>query len=80
MITLVRFKGIEVVMDEFDRNSKSAMMGATTMATMPNMRERMNSAIKQAEERLARTREAKEILDKNPDLERLLNIMQQGVF
>lgn len=50
------------------------------MARQPNLQERMALSIKKAEERLARTKEAKEILDKNPDLERLLNIMQQGIF
>lgn len=50
------------------------------MSRVANIRERMDHAIKAAEEKLARTKEAKDILDKNPDLERLLNIMQQGVF
>ena len=50
------------------------------MARMATVRERMDLAIKQAKEKLARTKEAAEILNKNPDLERLLNIMQQGVF
>lgn len=47
---------------------------------MPTMKVRLAEAVKRAEERLAVAKEAKELLDKNPDLERLLNLMQKGLF
>lgn len=50
------------------------------MARMPTLAERMDYQIKEAEDRLKDLREARELLDKNPDLERLLNIMQKGRF
>ena len=46
----------------------------------PNIKERLNLAVKQAEERLKAVKEAREIFEKNPDLEKLLNIMQRGLF
>lgn len=50
------------------------------MAIMPTLKQRMDIAVKQAEERLAAVKRAREILDKNPDLEELLNIMQRVNF
>lgn len=50
------------------------------MARQPTMRERLDLAVKQAQERLAAVSRAKEIFDKNPDLEELLNIMQASNF
>lgn len=50
------------------------------MAYQPNLRQRLELAVKQAEDKLAAVTRAKEIFDKNPDLEELLNIMQRSHF
>lgn len=50
------------------------------MAYQPTLQQRLDAAVAQAEERLALAKEAREIFGRNPDLERLLNIMQKGVF
>jgi hypothetical protein len=50
------------------------------MASVPTVKQRLDMAVRQAEERLAAVKRAKEILDKNPDLEELLNIMQKSHF
>jgi hypothetical protein len=52
----------------------------TSMAKMPNLRERLALAVQQAEERLADAKRAKEIFDKHPELEELINLMQKGHF
>jgi len=58
--------------------------GGGTLATRsdrpPSLKLRIEMAVKEAEERLAATTRAREILDKNPDLEELLNIMQRSHF
>ena len=50
------------------------------MAYTPNLKQRLEAAVVQAEEQLQAVREAKEIFDRNPDIERLLDIMQRGHF
>ena len=50
------------------------------MAHMPNMKERLEHAVAEAEQKLADAKRAKELLDKNPELEELLNIMQRRNF
>lgn len=50
------------------------------MASMPTMAQRIDMAVKQAEEKLAAIKRAKELFAKNPDLEELLNIMQRAHF
>lgn len=50
------------------------------MASVPTLKDRLNFAVAQAEKRLADAKEAREIFDKNPDLERLLDIMQRSHF
>ena len=57
-----------------------ANMAMDKMVRMPNLRERLDTAVQQAEERLAAVKRAKELFDKNPDLEELLNIMQKSHF
>ena len=52
----------------------------TGMAYMPNLKQRLELAVQQAEERLLAVKEAKDIFDRNPDIERLLDIMQRGHF
>ncbi len=47
---------------------------------VPTVKQRIAAAVQQAEARLAAVKRAKEILDKNPDLEELLDIMQRSHF
>lgn len=47
---------------------------------MPTLQDRLELAVKQAEERLAAVKEAREIFLRNPDIERLLDIMQKSHF
>lgn len=57
-----------------------AAYGEAKMAHMPTMKQRLEMAVKQAEERLASAKRARELFDKNPDLEELLNILQRSNF
>lgn len=50
------------------------------MVQMPTMKQRLDSAVAQAEQRLSMAKRARALLDKNPDLEELLNILQRGNF
>lgn len=50
------------------------------MAQMPSLAQRLDMAVKQSEERLAAAKEARDIFQRNPDLERLLNLMQGNFF
>lgn len=50
------------------------------MARMPTLQERLDLAVSQAEERLQAAKEAREIFKRNPDIERLLDIMQRSHF
>jgi hypothetical protein len=52
----------------------------TKMANIPTLQQRIDLAVKQAEEKLTAVKRAREILAKNPDLEELLNIMQRSHF
>ena len=52
----------------------------TTMVSKPILKDRLTLAIQQAEKKLQDVKRAKEIFDKNPELEELLNIMQHGNF
>lgn len=54
--------------------------GPSRMAHMPTLRQRLDMAVQQAEERLAAVKEARELFDRNPDIEKLLNIMQKAHF
>ena len=58
----------------------SAYYGLEKAVSMPTIKQRCDLAVKQAEDRLAKVKEARELLDRNPDLERLLDIMQQSHF
>jgi hypothetical protein len=49
-------------------------------AMMPSMRQRMDQAVQEAQKRLDDVKRAKELFDKNPELEELLNIMQRTHF
>lgn len=61
-------------------SSPSSYDSAAKMIRMPTMKERLDMAVAQAKERLANAERARELLEKNPDLEELLNIMQKGRF
>lgn len=54
--------------------------GVQKMVREPNLKERLELAVRQAEEKLAAVKRAKEIFEKHPDLEELLNIMQRSHF
>lgn len=59
----------------YDSPSTSARM-----ANMPTLKQRLDLAVQQAEEKLADVKRARALFEKNPDLEELLNIMQRGRF
>jgi len=70
---------------EFDRENypvpmQTGSLGGAAVAGMPTIKQRLDMAVRQAEERLQAVKRAKEILDKNPELEELLNIMQKSHF
>lgn len=50
------------------------------MIATPSLKTRLENAVRQAEERLIEARHARELFDKHPDLEEILNIMQKGRF
>ena len=50
------------------------------MAQMPTMKQRIELAVTQAEEKLAAVKRAREIFNAHPELEELLNIMQRMHF
>jgi hypothetical protein len=61
-------------------NAASELYPQTKMAHQPTIAQRIDMAVKQAEERLLAVKRAKELFEKNPDLEELLNIMQRAHF
>jgi hypothetical protein len=52
----------------------------TKDARQATHRQRLEMSITNAEDRIAKLKEARELLDRYPDLERLLDIMQQSHF
>lgn len=50
------------------------------MVRMPTMQERLDLAVKDAEDRLSKVKEARDIFARNPDIERMLDIMQNARF
>lgn len=58
----------------------AALMPSTQTAFMPTMKQRLEAAVVQAEERLEQAKRAREIFDKNPDLEELINILNRSQF
>jgi hypothetical protein len=72
-------------MSEWDNANLAAMQQAQYASAVPvlgnlSIAKRIDLAITQAEEKLAAVRRAKELFEKNPDLEELLNIMQRSHF
>ena len=47
---------------------------------MPTLRDRLDRAVADAQARLKVVEEARAIFDRNPDMERLLELMQEGHF
>ena len=57
--------------------------GLTKQAGNPyvaTLKDRIVSAVFQAQERLDAAKEAQEIFERNPDLEKLINAIQRGQF
>lgn len=52
----------------------------TKMALVPTLKQRLEAAVVRAEEQLQAAKEARELFDRNPDIEKLLNLMQRGLF
>lgn len=44
----------------------------------PTLKQRLELAVQQAEQNLADAKRAREIFDKNPELEELINILNRG--
>lgn len=63
-----------------DYNTPTTEMASAKMAHMPTLKQRLDLAVNQAEAKLADVKRARELFEKNPDLEELLNIMQRGRF
>ncbi len=61
-------------------NQVQGYAGETKMVRMPTLQQRLDMAVQQAEERLKKVTEARDILSRNTDLEKLLDIMQQSHF
>jgi len=68
----------ESLINRYDQMSNS--YPAEKMVRPPTLKERLTLAVEQAERKLNDVKRAKEIFDKNPELEELLNIMQRGNF
>ncbi len=66
----------------FDNQGEGASMPMETLrAKAVTMRDKLSAAVAHAEQQLVQAKRAKEIFDKNPDLEELINIMNNsGIF
>ena len=62
------------------RYDETCSTGASKMLQMPTLKLRLEQAVSEAEARLKEAQRAREIFDRNPDLEELMNIMQRGRF
>lgn len=58
---------------------ESTAVGAQVVRP-PTLQERLDMSVMDCEQRLAEAKEARDIFARNPDLERLLDIMQKGRF
>ena len=67
-------------MDDYPMAQEAAGSLSNRTVQMPSLKTRLEQAVKDAQSRLDDAKEARDILDKNPDLEKLLNIMQRGRF
>lgn len=69
--------------DQFNQESmaKAAYSsGQTAVCRSPTLQERLDMAVSNAQQQLKEATEARDIFTRNPDLERLLDIMQKGRF
>jgi hypothetical protein len=64
----------------YDGPSQGGVLNQLKSVGTVSLKKRIDFAVARAEETLAKVKEAKEIFDRNPDLERLLDIMQQSHF
>lgn len=87
--SLIHMSGIQLLveraenrgfMNELQKSFQGGTYPVDAMARMPTLKERLALAVTNAEDQLANAKEAKEIFDRNPDLERLLDLMQKGRF
>ncbi len=78
LIDMDEMSGIGGGLANYD--SPQGYIGKATMTRIPTLKERIALAVTQAQDKLAAVREAQEIFDRNPDLERLLNLMQKNHF
>ena len=53
---------------------------ATKMVSMPTLKQRLDKAVEEAEARLEAVKEARGIFERNPDIERLLDLIQRSHF
>ncbi len=60
--------------------AQAGSLANAKMVSVPTLRQRLDMAVQQAEERLTAVKEARELFDRNPDMEKLLNIMQKAHF
>lgn len=72
-------------MSDFDnyamQQKQAGILGMmNTSSRPPTLQERLDMAVTNAEQQLADAKEARDIFQRNPDLERLLDIMQKGRF
>lgn len=72
-------------MDDYDMNkgyaSSAEVQGLSPIVGRAvTLKLRLDAAVVQAKERLRAVEEARDIFNRNPDLEKLLNIMQKGLF
>lgn len=69
--------------DYFDGGVLSKCAGeacSSNMVIMPTLKQRLDQAVREAEARLSAVQEARDIFERNPDIERLLDIMQRSHF
>lgn len=55
-------------------------IGQMKMASVPTLKQRLDKAVEQAEAQLEAVKEARGIFERNPDIERLLDLMQRSHF
>lgn len=58
----------------------ASIQSLKSVGQVPTMAQRLDAAVKQAEDRLVQAKRAREIFSKNPDLEELINILNRGGF
>ena len=72
--------GLAGVLADYDASRASLYSPPGSGVHMPTLKHRLDNAMREAEARLVAVKEAREIFERNPDIERLLNIMQRGYF